>query len=107
MYGSTVIGIPSETIGGGIEVIGLGHHMWALVGGRLAMSAGSTLKVTGKEIAGGWSITTTGTVIESGTIGRRSAIARKTGIKTMIASSSGSNNPFDQVSSFTRIGVHN
>src|SRR5438552_3097221 len=37
----------------------------------------------------------------------RSAIARKTGIKTMIASSSGSNNPFDQVSSFTRIGVHN
>jgi hypothetical protein len=37
-------------------------------------------------------MTTTGTVIEAGIIVRKSAIARKIGIKTMIASSSGSNN---------------
>jgi len=94
MYGSTVIGIRWDTTGSGIEVIGLARRMWGLVGGRLAMSAGSTLKVTGKEIAGGGSITTTGIMIEIGTIGRKSAIARKSGMKTMIASSSESN-PFD------------
>src|SRR2546427_453651 len=73
MYGSTVIGIPSEAIGGGIEVIGLERHMWALVGGRLAMSAGGTLKVTGKEIAGGGSVTSTGPRSERGAVARRRA----------------------------------
>jgi len=59
--------------------------MRAVVGGLLVMSTGNTLKVTGKDTAAGWSITTTGTVIETGiTVG-------KTGIRTMIASSRGMN----------------
>src|SRR5262249_20816906 len=57
--------------------------MQAVVGGLLVMSAGNTLKVTGKDTAAGWSITTTGTAIETG------IIVRKSGIRTMIASSRG------------------
>jgi len=45
--------------------------MSALVGLLLVMNAGNSSKVTGKEIAAGWSMTTTGTVIETGTFVRK------------------------------------
>jgi hypothetical protein len=86
MYGLLVIGIRWETIGSCIKAIGLGRHMPALIGWLLVMSAGSTLKVTGKEIAAEWSITTTGTVIETG------IIVRKKGIGTTTAGSKGGRN---------------
>jgi hypothetical protein len=92
MNGSIVIGIRLDTIGTGIEAIGLGHRMPALAGTLLVMKKGCISKATGQEIAAGFTMTTTGTVIEAGIIGRKSAIARESGIKTMIASSSGSNN---------------
>jgi hypothetical protein len=53
MFGSMVTGIRWDTIGTGIEAIGLGLRMLALVGGLLVMSAASTLKVTGKEVVAG------------------------------------------------------
>ncbi len=97
MGGSRVIGIRWATIGSGIEAIGRARHIRAVVGGLLVMSVGNTLKVIGKEIAAGGSITTTGTGIETG------IIVRKSGIRTMIASS-GLNNRFDiYVSSFTPV----
>ncbi len=81
-FGSTAIGIRWDTIGSGIKAIGLGHHIWARVGGVLVMSAGNTLKVIGKEIAAGSGMTITGTVIDFGTI------VRENGIGSTIAGSS-------------------
>jgi len=101
MHGSTVIGIRWETIGSGIEAIGLERRMLALVGGLLVMSTGNTSKVTGKEIAAGWSITTTGTMIETGIIVRKSGVVAKGGMATRIDSSSASNNRLTYLSSFT------
>jgi len=81
-----VIGIRWDTIGTGIKAIGLGHRMPALVGGLLVMSAGNTLKVTGKEITGGYRMTTTGTVTRTG------IFAREDVARARIDSSGGSNN---------------
>jgi len=74
MYGSKVIGIRWETIGSGIKPIGLGHRMLALVGGLLVMSAANSLKVTGKEITGGYRMSTTRTVTETGIFAKRSGV---------------------------------
>jgi hypothetical protein len=78
MYGSMVIGFRWDTIGTGIEAIGLGHRMPVLVGTLLVMNKGCISKATGKETMAATRTTTTGTVIEAGIIGRKSAIARKT-----------------------------
>jgi len=86
MYGSIVIGIRLDTIGTGIEAIGLGHRMPVLVGTLLVMSTGNTLKATGQETAAATRTTTVGTVIETG------IIAEKDGVGGTIASSGGSNN---------------
>jgi hypothetical protein len=86
-----VIGIRLDTIGTGIKAIGLGHPMLGLVGGLLVMSAGNTLKATGKEIGAGCTMTTTGTVIGSGIIARKNMVGA--GARAKIASSGGSNNP--------------
>jgi len=80
------IGIPMETIGGGIKAIGLGHRISARVGGVLVMSAGNTLKVIGKEIAAGSGMTITGTVIEPGTFVRGNGIENGIGIAIAIES---------------------
>jgi hypothetical protein len=90
-----VIGIRLDNIGTGIKAIGLGHRMPALVGGLLIMSEGNTLKVTGKEIAAGCTMTTTGTMIGTEIIARKSGVAVGAGAraKARIASSGGSNNP--------------
>jgi hypothetical protein len=76
-------GIQWDTIGSGIKAIGLGHRMSALVGGLLVISAGNTLKVTGKESVGVYRMTTTRTMTGTG-IFERKARAR-------IDSSGGSN----------------
>jgi hypothetical protein len=96
MYGSIVIGIRWKTIGDGIKAIGLGHRMPALVGGFLVMSAGNTLKVTGKEITDGYRMTTTGTVTGTGTFARKNGVGA--GVGARIDSSGGSNNPTIYVS---------
>ncbi len=67
--------------------------MPALVGGLLIMSEGNTLKVTGKEIAAGCTMTTTGTMIGTEIIARKSGVAVGAGARARIASSGGSNNP--------------
>jgi len=79
---------PMETIGGGIKAIGLGHRMPALVGWLLVMSAGNTLKVTGKEITGGYRMTTTGTVTGTGIFARKSTV--RVGVGATITNSGGS-----------------
>jgi hypothetical protein len=48
--------------------------MPALVGWLHVMSAENSLKVTGKEITGVYHMTTTGTVIETGTFARTSGV---------------------------------
>jgi hypothetical protein len=88
MYGSRVIGIRFDSIGTGIEAIGLGHRMSALVGGVLVMNAGSSLKVTGKAITGGHRMTTTGTVTGTGIFARKSTV--RVGVGATIANSGGS-----------------
>jgi hypothetical protein len=85
MYGSMLTGIRWDTIGSGIKAIGLGHRMSALVGGLLVISAGNTLKVTGKESVGVYRMTTTGTMTGTG------IFARKARARTRINSSGGSN----------------
>jgi hypothetical protein len=87
MYGSMLTGIRWDTIGSGIKAIGLGHRMSGLVGGLLVMSAGNTLKVTGKEITGGYRMTTTGTVTGTGIFARKDGA----GARVRIDSSGGSN----------------
>jgi len=85
-----LIGIRSDTIGSGIKAIGLGHRMPALVGGLLVMSAGNTLKVTGKEIAGGYRMTTIGTVTGTEIFARKNVVGAAAGAR--IDSSGGSIN---------------
>jgi len=90
MYGWMVIGIRWETTGSGIKAIGPGHRMSALGGGFLVMSAGNTLKVTGKEIAVGWSIATAGTVTGTEIFARKNVVGA--GARARIDSSGGSIN---------------
>jgi hypothetical protein len=52
--------------------------MPALAGSLLGMNTGNSFKVTGKENAAGWSMTTTGTMIETGTFVRKRKKGRGT-----------------------------
>src|SRR5438093_1030460 len=97
------IGIPMDTIGSGIKAIGLGHRIWARVGGLLVMSAGNTLTVIGKEIAAGSGMTITGTVIEAGTFVRKTGIGSTIAGSSLLRSFSGKRRISDEKDSYARV----
>ena len=81
------IGIRWEGATGGMEAIGLGHRIQELAGWHLIMMESGSLRVTGKEIAGGLNMTTAGT-------GTATGILTGAGTATGTAASSAFSGPF-------------